>query len=335
MSGLCVSHLNQLLESGQDLPEDVWDRWLWHTDAAELATKDCLLNEMHLLGLIIARYRALREPKLADHVLNIPLITHLRSRVYSLSPRQLRDVVEDLQMHWGAYIEDKSLADELADTVDACMARFGEINLKATQCDDVTMAESNGPPIRLSQSCIRRFVSIFFVLYRHLHAFHNCVRPAAVDHAIPQIEEFHLQAGQETFNRYTMYMDLPPAARLIYRQDFAGYYNCISQVVYFHFPSYERRVQQPLDTVRAEQHPANTLAPLLEMYPDIKLIYEDEQLSDECWQWVVMGARVYLVSPRKEFFYSDDLRVLVGLVLLGGRVGVLLETGEDALHVPG
>jgi D-3-phosphoglycerate dehydrogenase len=36
---------------------------------------------MHLLGLLIARYRALREPKLADHVLNIPLITHLRSTV--------------------------------------------------------------------------------------------------------------------------------------------------------------------------------------------------------------------------------------------------------------
>ena len=143
----CVAHLNHLLESGQDLPEDIWDRWLWRTDAAEPAIGDCLLNEMHLLGLLLARYRALREPKLADHVLNIPRITHLRSRVYALTPRQLRDVVQDLQMHWGEYLEDSTLTDELADAVDACMVRFGEINLKATNCDDVTMAEANGPPV--------------------------------------------------------------------------------------------------------------------------------------------------------------------------------------------
>jgi hypothetical protein len=280
---------------------------------------------MHLLGLLLARYRALREPKLADHVLNIPRITHLRSRVYALTPRQLRDVVQDLQMHWGEYLEDSTLTDELADVVDACMVRFGEINLKATNCDDVTMAEANGPPVRLSHACIRQFVSIFFVLYRHLHAFHNCQRPAAAECTVPQVEEFHLQAGQETFNRYTMYMDLPPAARLIYRQDFAGYYNCISQVVYFHFPSYDRRVQQPLDRVRAENNRTNVLAPLLEMYPDIKLRYEDEQLSDTEWQWIIMGARVYLVSPRKEFFYSEDLRVSIALVLLGGGRGVAAE----------
>ena len=325
MTHQCVAHLNHLLESGQDLPEDTWDRWLWRTDAAEPAIGDCLLNEMHLLGLLLARYRALREPKLADHVLNIPRITHLRSRVYALTPRQLRDVVQDLQMHWGEYLEDSTLTDELADVVDACMVRFGEINLKATNCDDVTMAEANGPPVRLSHACIRQFVSIFFVLYRHLHAFHNCQRPAAAECAVPQVEEFHLQAGQETFNRYTMYMDLPPAARLIYRQDFAGYYNCISQVVYFHFPSYDRRVQQPLDRVRAENNPTNMLAPLLEMYPDIKLRYEDEQLSDTEWQWIIMGARVYLVSPRKEFFHSEDLRVSIALVLLGGGRGVAAE----------
>jgi hypothetical protein len=315
-----VHELNRLLESGQDLPEDTWDRWLWRTDAAEPATVDCLLNEMHLLGLIIARYRALREPKLADHVLNIPLITHLRSRVYALTPRQLRDVVQDLQMHWREYLEDATLTDELADAVDACMVRFGEINLKATPCDDVHMAEPNGPPVRLSQQCIRWFVSVFFVLYRHLHAFHNCQRPGATDGAVvPQIEEFHLQAGLETFNRYTMHMDLPPAARLIYRQDFAGFYNCISQVVYLHFPSYDRRVQQPLARVRADNNPIHTLAPLLEMYPDIHLRYEDEQLSDDAWQWLIMGARVYLVSPRREFFYSDDLRVSIASLVLLGR----------------
>ena len=153
MAEECVAALNGLLESGRDLPEGIWDQWLWHTDAAEPGTPDCLLNKMHLLGLIIARYRAMREPALSAHVLHIPNMVHTRTRASSLSPRQLKDVMEDLQMHWKQYLEDAALADELADCVDACMARFSEINLWATTCDDVSMADSASgtPPTRLSQ----------------------------------------------------------------------------------------------------------------------------------------------------------------------------------------
>jgi hypothetical protein len=327
-----VAALNHLLESGHDLPPDIWDRWLWHTDAAVPGTPECLLNEMHLLGLIIARYRAMREPKLSQHVLNIPRLTHTRTRVSTLSPRQLKDVVEDIQMHWVQYLEDPSLADEIADSMDACMARFGEINLRATPCDDVSMAESGitGPPNRLSQVTLRRFVSIFFVLYRHLHMYHNCQPPrTGYTLDVPQFEEFHLSASMETFNRYTMHMDIPPAARLIYRQDFAGFYNCISQVVYFHFPSYERKVQLPLKTLRTGKHPIYALAPLMEMFPDITLAYEDEPLDDGAWHWVVMGYRVYLVSPRMEIFYSDDLVALVTTAR-----GMLEGGGLDRLEGP-
>jgi hypothetical protein len=166
----CVAELNRLLESDQDLPADIWERWLWHTNPAEPATVECLLNEMHLLGLIIARYRALREPGLADHVLSIPNISHLRSRVALLTPRQLRDVVEDVQMHWERYLCETS--DELVDVVDACMVRFGEINLHGCKCDDVSMADTNNTN-RLSHASIRRFVSIFFVMYWNCYISFN------------------------------------------------------------------------------------------------------------------------------------------------------------------
>ena len=327
-----VHELNRLLESGQELPLDVWDRWLWRTDAAEPATTDCLLNEMHLLGLIIARYRAMREPRLSDYVLNIPRIVHTRNRVSSLTPRQLKDVVEDVQMHWKEYVQDPALAEELADCVDACMVRFGEINLRPTPCEDVSMAEATGPPTRLNQPTLRRIISILFVLYRHLHMYHNCKTPErSAIVSIPQVEAYHVAASLETFNRYTMHMDLPPAGRLLYRQDFAGYYNCISQAVYFHFPSYERKVQLPLETLRAGGQPVYDLAPLMEMYPDIELRYEDEQLKDGAWNWVIMGYRVYLVSPRKEIFHSDDLIALLGAALEGGGLDRAVDQGPNAL----
>ena len=40
-----------------------------------------------------------------------------------------------------------------------------------------------------------------------------------------------------------MMADLPPAARIIYKQDFQGMYHCVTQVVYMHFPSYDRKQQ--------------------------------------------------------------------------------------------
>ena len=309
-----IAALNRTLEAGLDLPDGVWDHWLWHMDAAEPASVDCLLNKMHLMGLIIARYRALKEKALSNVVLALPRIIHSSAMVCDLTPRQLKDVLEDLQMHWNEYLNDPDTSDALVDTVDACMARFGEINMKSRVIDDVSMMDDRDSG-RLNQATIRRFVSILFVLYRHLHMFHGCQRVDPIDTShIETTQEFHVQASMECFYRHSMHMDLPPAARLLYRQDFAGFYNCISQVVYFHFPAYERRSQLTLMQIRAgKDAPVYSLAPLMEMYPDIQLCYEDENLQENAWNWVIMGPRVYLVSPTLEIFYSTNLTTVLAL----------------------
>ena len=305
-----VATLNRTLESGADLPPEIWDEWLWHLDSAEPASVDCMLNKMHLVGLIIARYRALREPALMDIVLTLPRIIHSNTKVAVLTPRQLKDVVEDMQMHWNQYLDDPAVADALVDVVDACMTRFGELNLMAGPIDDVGMMDDRDSG-RLSVATIRRFVSIFLVLYRHLHMYHTCQHiPESTDTShIETVQEFHVQASMESFYRHSMHMDLPPAARLLYRHEFAGFYNCISQVVYLHFPSYDRRVQVPLMQIRSgKEAPLHLLAPLMEMYPDIHLCYEDECLKPDAWNWVIMGPLVYLArNTTQEIFYSQNL----------------------------
>ena len=40
------------------LSPSIWDQWLWHEDPLEECHIDLMLNRMHLLGLLIARYRA-------------------------------------------------------------------------------------------------------------------------------------------------------------------------------------------------------------------------------------------------------------------------------------
>jgi len=309
-----LSELNHALERGEDLPTTVWDTWLWGLDPAEPTTVDCALNKMHLTGLLIARYRALREPSLTNVVLSLPHVIHARTRVAVLTPRQLKDVVEDIQMRWTQLIEDPEHDDMLVDTVDACMTRFGEFNIRPHAYDDVNMVESEKLTDRMSHTVIRRFVSIFLILYRHLHMHHSC-RPApaaSVTEIADSIQEFHVQASMEVFYRHSMHMDLPPAARLLYREEFAGFYNCISQVIYFHFPEYPRKTQLTLEKIRSGlEPPLYSLAPLMEMYPEIHLCQEDEMWTQSAWNWVVMGARVYLVSPEKEIHYSKNLLLLL------------------------
>ena len=48
-------------EEEEELPDSIWDEWLWHTDALEECHMDLMMNRMHLMGLLIARYRSCKQ----------------------------------------------------------------------------------------------------------------------------------------------------------------------------------------------------------------------------------------------------------------------------------
>ena len=304
-----LASLNSAFESGGDLPATVWDQWLWKCDLAEPVSVNCIMNKMHLLGLLIARFRALREPTLANICLSIPGIVNNQTNVSTLTSRQLKDVVDCLQMHWAQYIESVP-AETLLETLDACMVHFGRMNLGPCLYEDVNMRDS-ACEHRMNQPTIRRFVSIFCVLYRHLHMDHFAEEPTVVAE-YEQIQDCHMQASQETCFKLARHSDLPPAARLLYRQDFAGFYHCISQAVYFHFPSYERAEQITLAAIRESGPPVFSLAPVSEMYPEINLCFEDDTPTPNAWNWILMGKRVFLVRPNGTILRSPNLLVLLG-----------------------
>ncbi len=309
---MALAQMNRDFEASQaDPPPSVWGEWLWGCDLAEPVTVDSLLNKSHLLGLLIARYRALREPALMDVCVTLPNMTHQNCRVSNMSPRQVKDVIEDLQLHWARYTEEVE-PDAITELVDACMCRFGFFNLHPTAYDDVGMRDP-GSADRMTVNCMRRIVSIVCVLYRHLDLMHRCVDPPEeADGQMEQIQEFHVQSSLDSFYKHSIHSDLPPAARVLYRQDFSGFYHCVSQVVYYHFKDYERRLQAELDVIRSGDIPVHTLAPVMEMYPDIHLCYEDECLQPGAWNWVLMGKRVYLVDARSgAVYYSPNLLKLM------------------------
>jgi hypothetical protein len=309
---MLMSQLNSEFESQAcDPPQEIWAEWLWGCDLAEPVTVDCMLNKAQLLGLLIARFRALREPHLMDVCIALPHMVHQGSRVGLMTPRQVKDVIEDLQLHWGTYVEGVD-ADELTELVDACMARFGFFLLYPAKYEDLGMRDAKEPE-RMNVLCARRLISILCVLYRHLDLLHRWVEPPeGAEGKMEMIQEFHVQSSTDDYYKHAMHSDLPPAALLIYRQDFAGFYHCVSQAVYFHFPSYERKVQLDLDTLREGRHPVNLLAPVREMYPEIHLCYEDGVPKQGAWNWMLMGKRVYLLDTQRGcVYYSQDLLKLM------------------------
>jgi hypothetical protein len=315
---MALSAMNADFEASvSDPPQEIWDEWLWGCDLAEPVSVDCLLNKAHLLGVLIARYRALREPDAMEVCVTLPHMVHQSACVAQMTPRQVKDVIEDLQLHWSKYIESVEV-DELTELIDACLARFGFFHLYQMHYEDVGMRDATDPG-RMNILCTRRMISILCVLYRHLDLMHRWVEPVEKGSRMEIIQEFHVQSSTDEYYKHAMHADLPPAALLIYRHDFAGFYHCVSQAVYFHFPAYERKPQLDLNTLREGCHPVHLLSAVREMYPEIHLCYEDDTPKTGAWNWMLMGKRVYLLDmAQSRVFYSPSLFRLMETYLDSG-----------------
>lgn len=309
-----LAQWNREFEAGSSaLPPEVWDMWLWNSDMHEPLTPAVVLTRNHLLGLLVARYKG----KYSPHLMRVrlmdlfPTIVHGSAVVADMTLRQLRDATEDIQMHWAEYTEKDW--EYTSRAVDALMTRFGELNLAPAHSalrDDPPSLDVERPGW-MTPVALRRFVSIFCVLYRHLHLAAS-VEELTDTTPHPEVENYHIQAGMEEFYRHGMLVDLPPAARIMYKLDFQGMYHCVTQVVYMHFPSYDRRRQVDLERIRASDVESfHLLSALLQISPDSHFVYEDESLRPG-WNWVLLaGGALYLV----ECHSSKSMAVSIGRVI--------------------
>lgn len=273
------------------LPSEAWDRWLWRCDLHDPIEP---LNECHLLGMLIARYRALYNTPSGVSLGTLwPHIVHGSIRMCELSVRQLRDTMEDLQHHWASYTEDW---DKVQTALDGLTHNFGVLMLGPIRYPDDPASLTTDDPPCLTVPAMRRLSTVFCVLYRHLHL--ACVAEEVVSGPNPDIFNHHLQAAMDTYYEHVMLSDLPPASRITYKQDFSGMYHCVSQVVYFHYPSYERKRPPRLEDVRLGLPAVHALASAMQLHPELKVVYEDELFDISCRVAVlVAGGRIYVLEP--------------------------------------
>jgi hypothetical protein len=260
--------------------------------------------------------------------------------VESMSLRELKDTIANLQIEWPAFISRLEInphaqanLEAVISLIDQCAARFGVLCLSAFDgetMDDLGAVEpSKEDPalFQLTAGSIRRMISTFLIIYRHLYLLAVCENVPAIWRDLG-ITKYHVEASSDDFNMMCMHLSLPVAAKLNYRHDFPGMYNHVSQVVFFHNNDYQRISRADLKNFR-EASPAHVLPALMQLYPDIGVKYEEDQMdlsegpsssttnsgSGNGWYWLVVAGRVYLVGPGKKVYYSPDVTSLMGVYL--------------------
>lgn len=128
------SGIASILSNSLHEPRDLW-MWLSGAPSAECSVST-LLNKTHLVGLLLARHaatcsRGQRDPGSLDEIIGsqFPLLCLFPHRILSYTLRELRDSLQNIQLHWNT-----CNAIEIANiekAIDALFIRFGEL---ASRC---------------------------------------------------------------------------------------------------------------------------------------------------------------------------------------------------------
>jgi len=132
----------------------------------------------------------------------------------------------------------------------------------------------------------------------------------------------HREASIDDFYEMTMVADCMVGSVSQYKHKFQFLFHSISQVVYYHFPSYERQRQQPMAFLEGYGIPSTNLLPLLlQLNPDLPLFYEHtgaglrSAYGAHAFSWVFMSGFILLVARSGAVYCAEDLRSLLLLSL--------------------
>jgi hypothetical protein len=328
---VCLSELKR-----PDIPDSLWDRWLWGLDLLEEVSASEVLNESHLTGLILCRVAGMDKPCISGDGL-LGDATVIRIPYQSMSMRNLKDSVEHAQLHMHMLIKNKTRSYKFPEHLDNLFARLGHLlcplpSVTAASFDDMDSLEvkPDGSTTQIvTSNWVRWLLNTFVVMFRHCELRRLAEPPEAVGSRL-EIKEFHVEAGLDDFYRFSQHFDLPPAAVLQYSHDYPQMMNSVSQVTFYHFPSYERRLQLPHADVASGDAPIYTLAAALSMLPDITVVFEEESFgappgavghprhAKAGWRIILGAGFIYLLSPTGRLFQHENLLELVRAVPIPG-----------------
>lgn len=340
---LPLAPLNETLEKTGSLPDvsRTFLEWVWKSDPDEPFDARVLMNRSHLLGLLVCRHAAGKNPAQhsagkaqAQQQPQVDRMTLVSKPPAQMSLRELRDTLDNLLIEWPKFVsrlKENPAAQEnlraVAALVEGCLARLGQLAQQpgdATVFDDASCTEpATSGLMRLSRPGLRRMLGSFLVVFRHLDLLKRCKPASEVLAGYPEADQdsglrkHHIEASTDDFHLTCMNMLLPTAAKLNYKQDFPGMYNHVSQVIYFHNTQYERTPRAELEEILRTGEPMQTVPAIAQIHPEIELAYEEDavDLSGPTgkWRWLVLPRRVYLVDPQSNVYHSESALELLRL----------------------
>ena len=340
---------NRRLERKGELPTECWREWLWECDPQAPISRNALVNRSHLLGLLLCRFwstslpstqRAIQQqgPDTRAPTQSDPHETErlmlMQKPPEEMNLKELRDTLDNLTIELPAFAEtlytDPNAPEHIRvveDLLNACFARFG--TMVATTHDESMFNDSVSVELvepgqfKLTKAFMRRTLCIFLALFRNVYMWNHSVQPTHPA-APSKFTKHHIEASNDDYHTLCMHASLPIGAALAYKVDFAGMYNHISQVVYFHNSKYERIARPPLEDI-VTGDPLHCLPAIAQMHPEIERIYEVDggnvTAPNPTWRWAVFPGRIYLIAPDATAYYSPDIMQLYAVFLKANARG--------------
>jgi hypothetical protein len=319
-----------------DIPDSLWEKWLWEVDLLQEISASEALNESHLTGLILCRVAGMDRPNIPGADL-LGQQSVIRIPYQEMSMRNLRDSLEHAQLHMHMLIKDPACLNNFPEHLNNLFARLGHllcplpfVTIEAFDDKDALEVHPSGQTSHLvTANWIRWLLNTFVIMFRHCELRKMVEDPNVVGPRL-EIKEFHVEAGLDDFYRFSQHFDLPPAAVLQYSHDFPQMLNSVSQVTFFHFPNYERRLQLAHDEVASGDAPIYTLAAALSMLPDVTVVFEEESFgappgaighprhAKAGWRIVLGAGFIYLLTPTGRLYHHKNLLELVRAIPIPG-----------------
>jgi hypothetical protein len=322
------------------------------------------MNKMHVLGIMccLQEYTCpvsqFTQP--VSNIIPELSIIHLYPKpISNFSLRELIDQLECMQLNWGPVIGESIQGSLLL--VKACMARLGQIAHHAYPADGAVLADpQHTTPLPashvetslsiISRKSLRQAVCTCFSLLRVqdiMSRSKEVPEPSAADigRVLKAMKIHHIESSMDFFNVLQQMVYLAPGMRLAYRTNFAGMYNDVSQVVYFHYPRFCRQPQLQLKLISDSPH--HMLPLISQLIPDIPIVYEDDsrvpgltvgcvEVEDEQfkWAWLICCSEVFLIHSEKQLVLAAREHSLASLVVYflnenDRRVGEEEEDDDD------
>ena len=297
--------------------------WLTKCDRAQDQVHS-EMNEVHIVGqaICIALHRATipvyAELNVSEALGNDAQRIHLSdSPLQKMTWQELSDLLSALQHEFNSFFvftEASGYACSIdLDLILMCvMKRMGYFLCSESQLEEGDLLLTSGVMIPsevgwsvVSCSSVRESIDTLHTLMGLTRLLLTAEPVTHITSTDLEMEAHHREASLDDCYFLGMLADLIPGAITQYKNKFRFLFHSITQVIYYHYPSYQRRKQQPLTSCTSHDAKAENVLPLfMQLYPQIPIFYEHSGAglaslhSTHKVSWIFISGFVLLVDSK-------------------------------------